>query len=177
MTRGFYRFNNLGFLPDGQRLIVTGDIDSTQHPDRLLESEILPSIMANTVAQPWPRRRWRLSYGAELSHDGKWLALQFSKTSYVRCADLALFPIDGTGERPVPVSLDRNVGGLYRSHDDQVITPRSKQWRAAALPVDVNPARYLRSRASTPGVLSLIWRAINCLLFKQRSTILRFCTR
>lgn len=121
VTHGFYRFSNLGFLPDGQRLIVTGDIDSTQHPDRSLESEI---FLTNTDGTLWRKLLGRegMSYGgAELSHDGKWLALQYSKTSYVSVQTLALFPIDGTEKDLVPVSFDRNVGGLQWGHDDQAI--------------------------------------------------------
>ena len=40
VTRGFYRYNNLQFTPDGKQVIITADIDSTEHPDRSLESEI-----------------------------------------------------------------------------------------------------------------------------------------
>ncbi|MDB5211625.1 MAG: family peptidase, partial [Sediminibacterium sp.] len=34
VTHGFYRFNSADFTPDGKQLILTGDMDDTQHPDR-----------------------------------------------------------------------------------------------------------------------------------------------
>jgi dipeptidyl aminopeptidase/acylaminoacyl peptidase len=39
ITKGFYRFNSVDFTPDGMQLIISGDVDSTQHPDRSLENE------------------------------------------------------------------------------------------------------------------------------------------
>jgi hypothetical protein len=45
ITKGFYRFNNVDFTPDGKQFIISGDVDSTQHPDRSLENEI---FVANT---------------------------------------------------------------------------------------------------------------------------------
>jgi Tol biopolymer transport system component len=41
LTKGFYRFSSADFTPDGKQIILSGDIDSVQHPDRSLESEIL----------------------------------------------------------------------------------------------------------------------------------------
>src|SRR5207253_10295645 len=40
LTKGFYRYNFADFTPDGNQIILSGDIDSTQNPDRSLESEI-----------------------------------------------------------------------------------------------------------------------------------------
>src|SRR5258706_12473267 len=40
LTKGFYRFNSAGFTPGGKQVILSGDMDSLQHPDRSLENEI-----------------------------------------------------------------------------------------------------------------------------------------
>src|SRR4030095_12304340 len=40
LTKGFYRFNNAEFTPDSKQVILSGDVDSLQHPDRSLENEI-----------------------------------------------------------------------------------------------------------------------------------------
>ena len=40
VTRGFYRYNSADFSPDGKQLILAGNMDSLQHPDRALENEI-----------------------------------------------------------------------------------------------------------------------------------------
>jgi len=40
ITKGFYRYNTADFTPDGKHLIIAGEIDSTEHPDRSLDGEI-----------------------------------------------------------------------------------------------------------------------------------------
>ena len=36
ITKGFYRFTSATFMPDGKQILLTGDIDSLQHPDRFI---------------------------------------------------------------------------------------------------------------------------------------------
>ncbi|MES1181943.1 MAG: DPP IV N-terminal domain-containing protein, partial [Flavobacterium sp.] len=40
ITKGFYSFNRADFTPDGKQIIISGDVDSLQHPDRSQENEI-----------------------------------------------------------------------------------------------------------------------------------------
>ncbi|MES1223837.1 MAG: S9 family peptidase, partial [Bacteroidota bacterium] len=39
VTKGFYRFTSAEFTPDGKEIVLAGDMDSLQHPDRSLKSE------------------------------------------------------------------------------------------------------------------------------------------
>jgi len=121
VTTGFYRFGNLEFTPDGKQIIITGDRDAAQHPDRSLESEI---FIANTDGTGW-----RMLVGKEgtsynsavLSHDGKWLALEYNKVSSVSVPTLALLPVNGSEKDLINIPFDRNIGTLVWSKDDRSI--------------------------------------------------------
>ncbi len=38
VTHGFFQYAAADYTPDGKQLIITAHIDSTEHPDRTLES-------------------------------------------------------------------------------------------------------------------------------------------
>src|SRR5258706_13246927 len=92
VTNGFYRFGNLEFTPDGKQFIITGDMDTSQHPDRSLESEIFIGNSDGSSIRMLIGKEGISYNSAELSHDGKWIALQYSKVSYVSVRSLALLP-------------------------------------------------------------------------------------
>jgi dipeptidyl aminopeptidase/acylaminoacyl peptidase len=121
ITRGFYRFNNLQFTPDGKQFIITADIDSTEHPDRSQESEI---FIANTDGSQLRMLLGKkdISYnGALLSNDGKWLVFQYSKINTVSVPTIALMPVNGSEKDIINIPFDRNVGNAVWSKDDQSI--------------------------------------------------------
>jgi dipeptidyl aminopeptidase/acylaminoacyl peptidase len=121
VTRGFYRYNNLQFTPDGKQVIITADIDSTEHPDRSLESEI---FSANTDGSQMKMLLGKKDYSynsAVLSNDGKWIVFQYNKTNYVSVPTLALIPVNGSEKDIINITFDRNVGNAVWSKDDQAI--------------------------------------------------------
>ena len=110
VTRGFYRYNNLQFTPDGKQFIITADIDSTEHPDRSLESEI---FIANADGSQMKMLLGKKDFSynnALLSNDGKWIAFQYNKTNYVSVSTLALMPVNGSEKDIINIPFDRNVG-------------------------------------------------------------------
>ena len=121
VTRGFYRYNNLQFTPDGKQFIITADIDSTEHPDRSLESEI---FIANTDGSQLRMLLGKKDFSYNnplLSHDGKWIAFQYNETNYVSVPTLALVPVNGSEKDIINIPFDRNVGNAVWSNDDQAI--------------------------------------------------------
>jgi dipeptidyl aminopeptidase/acylaminoacyl peptidase len=121
VTHGFYRFSNLEFTPDAKQFIITGDIDSAQHPDRSLESEIFISNADGGQLRRLIGKEGISYNNSVLSHDAKWLALQYSKVGYVSVPTLALLPINGSEKDLINISFDRNIGSLVWSKDDQFI--------------------------------------------------------
>ena len=121
VTRGFFRYNNLQFTPDGKQFIMTGDIDSTEHPDRSQESEIFIANADGSNLKMLLGKKGMTYNNALLSNDGKWIAFQYSKTNYVSVPTLALIPVNGSEKDIVNISFDRNVGNAIWSKDNQAI--------------------------------------------------------
>ena len=121
VTRGFYRYNNLQFTPDGKQFIITADIDSTEHPDRSQESEIFVANIDGTNLKMLLGEKGISYNGALLSHDGKWIAFQYSKTNYVSVSTLAIIPFNGLKKDIINIPFDRNVVNAIWSNDDQTI--------------------------------------------------------
>jgi len=167
ITHGFSRFNNLEFTPDGKQFIITGDIDSIQHPDRSLESEIF-IVDKNGGAMRMIIGKPEMSYNsAVLSHDGKWLALQYNKVSYVSVPTLALLPINGSEKDLINIPFDRNVGNLVWSKDDQTIYFTAQSNGGVPLyKLDVKTKQVTQLTSETVGMLSFDM-ANNKLVFVQ----------
>ncbi len=121
VTHGFYRFNSADFFPDGNKLIISGDVDDKQHPDRSLENEI---FIANADGE---NRKMILGEDGKnfnspkISPDGKWLAFQYSNTSFVSVPMLAIMPVDGTSKDIVTLPFDRSKGNITWSEDGKFI--------------------------------------------------------
>lgn len=119
VTRGFYRFNYAEFTPDGNQLVLAGDIDSTEHPDRSLEGQIYlintdGSRLRKLLGEPGKNYN-----SPRISPSGKWLAFQYSNTSFVSIATLAIMPLNGGAAVDIP--FDRSKGLITWSQDDQYI--------------------------------------------------------
>ena len=121
ITHGFYRFNSADFTPDGKQLIVTGDIDSTQHPDRSLESEIFMVDASGKNLKKILGEEGRNYNSAKLSPSGKWLAFQYGNTSFVDIPALAVMPLNGSFKDAITIPFDRNKGNLIWSNDEKYI--------------------------------------------------------
>src|SRR5258705_6621621 len=109
ITTGFFRFGNLEFTPDGKQIIITGDVDPTQHPDRSLESEIFTANADGSSMRKIIGKEGMSYNNAVLSHDGKWMALEYSKVNYVSVPALALLAVNGTEKDLVTIPFDRNI--------------------------------------------------------------------
>lgn len=121
VTKGFYRYNAAEFTPDGKQLILAGNMDSTQHPDRALEGEI---FIVNTDGSNLKRilgEKDRNYNSPRLSPSGKWLAFQYSNTSFVSVPALAVMPLSGSAKERIDIPFDRNKGNITWSDDEQYI--------------------------------------------------------
>jgi len=121
ITKGFYRFNSAEFTPDGKQVILSGDIDSLQHPDRSLESEI---YITNTDGSNFHKLLGQegISYNSpKISPSGKWLAFQYGNTSFISVPALAIMPLNGSAKDAVTIPFDRNKSNLVWSKDEKYI--------------------------------------------------------
>ncbi len=121
ITKGFYRYNSAEFTPDGKQLILSGDIDSTEHPDRSLEGEIfIADADGNNLRQLLGEKDKNYN-SPRISPSGKWLAFQYSGTSFVSIPTLAIMPLNGSLKDKIDLPFDRTKGNITWSKDEKYI--------------------------------------------------------
>jgi dipeptidyl aminopeptidase/acylaminoacyl peptidase len=121
VTHGFYRFNSAAFTPDGKQLIISGDIDSTEHPDRSLESEIFIANADGSNFRKLLGEAGKRYISPELSPSGKWLAFQYGNTSFVSIPMMAIMPLNGSANDMINIPFDRNMSNINWSKDEKYI--------------------------------------------------------
>ncbi len=120
LTRGFYGFN-ADFTPDAKQLILTADMDSTEHPDRSLESEIYIADINGRNLRKILGEKDKVYTSPTVSPSGKWLAFQLTNTSFVSIPTLSIMPMNGTEKDIISIPFDRNKGGLKWSKDENFL--------------------------------------------------------
>ncbi len=121
ITKGFYRYNFVDFTPDGKQLILGADIDSLQHPDRSLESEIFIANTDGSNLRKLLGEEGKNYNSPRLSPSGKWLAFQYGNTSFVSVPTLAIMPLNGTAKDIIDIPFDRTKGNITWSNDEKYI--------------------------------------------------------
>jgi dipeptidyl aminopeptidase/acylaminoacyl peptidase len=121
VTHGFYRYNSVDFTPNSKQLIISADIDSTEHPDRSLESEVYLADLDGGHLTKLLGEKGKNYNSAKLSPSGKWLAFQYGNTSFVDVPALAIMPLNGSAKDIITIPFDRNKGNLIWSDDEQYI--------------------------------------------------------
>ena len=121
VTKGFYRFNFADFTPDGKQLILAGDIDSLQHPDRSLESEIFIANADGSNLRKLLGEEGKNYNSPRISPSGKWLAFQYGNISFVSVPALAIIPINGSPKDIIELPFDRTKGNITWSNDEKYI--------------------------------------------------------
>ena len=121
VTKGFYRFNYADFTPDGKQLIIGGDIDSLQHPDRSLEGEIFIENIDGSNLRKLLGGEGINYRSPRVSPSGKWLAFQYGNTSFVSIPALAIMPVNGKTNEMIDLPFDRSKGNMTWSEDEKYI--------------------------------------------------------
>jgi dipeptidyl aminopeptidase/acylaminoacyl peptidase len=121
VTKGFYRYSFAEFTPDGKQLILAGDIDSVEHPDRSLESEIYIANADGSNLKKLLGEEDKSYNSPRISPSGKWLAFQYSNTSFVSIPSLAIMPIDGKASDMITIPFDRTKGNINWSDDEKYL--------------------------------------------------------
>ncbi len=121
VTHGFYRFNSADFTPDGKQLVLSGDVDSLQHPDRSLENEIFIVNNDGSNFRKLLGEEGKSYNSPKLSPSGKWLAFQYGNTSFVSVPAMAIMPLNGSAKDITDIPFDRNKGNFTWSNDEKYI--------------------------------------------------------
>ena len=121
ITKGFYSFSTADYTPNGKQILLSGDVDSTENPDRSLESEI---FMVDTNGENFKMilgENGKRYSGATISPSGKWLAFLSSTTSFISVPSLSIMPLNGAEKDIVTIPFDRNKSNLIWSKDDKYL--------------------------------------------------------
>lgn len=121
LTKGFYNFTNADYSPDGKKLILSGDVDTIENPDRSLESGIYMADSDGTNLKMILGGKGKKYNGASVSHSGKWLAFLFGDTSFISVPSLAIMPLNGTEKDMIIIPFDRNKTSITWSEDDKYL--------------------------------------------------------
>lgn len=121
VTKGFYRYSNADFTPDGKQIILSGDVDSLENPDRSLESEIMIADISSGSMKQLLGEKDKRYFAASLSNNGKWLAFEYSSTSFATVPFLGLIPMTGSAKDIISIPFDRAASNLTWTRDDQYL--------------------------------------------------------
>ncbi len=121
VLKGFYKYNNVDFTPDGKQLIISGDVDSLENPDRSLESEIFIADSNGSNLKMIAGEKGKTFNNATVSTSGKWLAFVYGATSFVSVPSLAIMPLNGTAKDMIIIPFDRSVSNMKWSSDDKYL--------------------------------------------------------
>ena len=120
LTSGFYSYN-VNFIGDGNRLIISSDLDSSEHPDRSLENEIYIADADGRNLKLLFGEKGKSFIAPSPSPSGKWLAFQSGNTSFVSIPALTLVELNGPMKEVVTIPFDRNKGNLTWSNDEKYL--------------------------------------------------------
>ncbi len=155
ITKGFYRFGNAEFTPDGSKIVFSGNMDSTQHPDRALESQLFIANTDGSNMKVLLSGAGKTFNSPKISPSGKWLAFQVGAVSFVDVPALAIMPLNGTASDITLLPFDRNKGGLSWSADEKFIYFTAQSNGAAPIyRVDVKTKAVEQLTESAAGISS-----------------------
>lgn len=121
LTKGFYRFNNIDFTPDGKKMIVSGLVDSLENLDRAQENQILIANADGSNMRVLLGKQNMNYNSAKLSPSGKWLAFQYGTTSFVEVPQLAIMNLNSSSKEIITIPFDRAKSNFTWSADEKYI--------------------------------------------------------
>lgn len=155
VTKGFYRFGNAEFTPDGSKIIFSGNMDSMQHPDRALESQLFMTNADGSNMKVLLSGVGKTYNSPKISPSGKWLAFQVGAVSFVDVPALAIMPLNGSASEITMLPFDRNKGGINWSADEKFIYFTAQSNGGAPIfRVDVKTKAVEQLTESTAGISS-----------------------
>jgi len=121
VTTGFYNYNSVDYSPDGSKLLIVAHLDSTEHPDRALESEIFLADRDGSHLHKLLGEKDKVYGNPRISPDGKLLAYTLSPTSFVSIPQLFIKDLNDAGSTATLIPFDRAAAGLTFSADNRYL--------------------------------------------------------
>lgn len=121
VTKGFNRYNSADFLPNGNEIILSGDIDSLEAPDRSLENQIYVFDLATQRERMLIGESGKRFTNAVVSPSGKSIAFLYDTTNFLSVSKLGIMPMNGSAKDIVTIPFDRAINNLSWSPDEKIL--------------------------------------------------------
>jgi dipeptidyl aminopeptidase/acylaminoacyl peptidase len=123
VAHGFYNYNSADYTPDGKSLIFTAHVDSSEDPDRALESDIYMANRDGTHLRQLVGEKGKSFGNPAISPDGLKFAYTESPTMSVAVPKLDIIESAGQSHFTLTTSIpiDRSVASLTWSDDSHYI--------------------------------------------------------
>jgi dipeptidyl aminopeptidase/acylaminoacyl peptidase len=121
LTHGFYSFSMALFTPDGKRLILTADLDSSVHPDRSLDREIFVADSNGNHLKLFLGEPGKVFDGASISPSGNFLAYMVSPALSESVPELLIASLNKNDTQRIRIPFDRSKSGLTWSPDEKYL--------------------------------------------------------
>lgn len=118
ITKGFYPFSRAAFTPDGKEIILSGDVDSLESPDRSRESQLFLVNRTGEGLRMILGEKDKTYRNATVSPGGKWIAFLEGNTSFIEVPTLCIMPLHGAAKDIVKIPFDRSIGTIRWGKDD-----------------------------------------------------------
>ena len=120
VTSGFYSYRNPRFAGNSKMLILETNQDSTEMPDRSLESEIWQVKTDGTGMQKIAGAGEKVYANASVSLSGKWIAYTSGKTQFNTIPALEIMSLQPKSA-PIPIPYDRNKQSLTWTQNEKFL--------------------------------------------------------
>ena len=157
LTHGFYRYSSVEMSADGNHLYIAGSMDSSLHPDRVLESQLYTANGDGTNLHLLLGAKGKAYTGIKLSHNGQLLAFQSSNTGFAEIPQLSVIQVkEGSGNQVLTeYPLDRAAGNLLWSKDNKYLYVAAQSHGGAPLyRIDVKSKKILQLSDDNAGISS-----------------------
>lgn len=122
VTHGFYSFTTVDFTPDGKQLVLSGNVDSLEHPDRSQKNDLFIANTDGSQLHKLTGEEKKVFNSPTVSPSGKWLAFQFSSdVRLVKTYQLAIMPLNGSAKDMIIFPFDRSKSNLVWSKDEKYL--------------------------------------------------------
>ncbi|HLZ87317.1 MAG TPA: S9 family peptidase, partial [Puia sp.] len=120
---GFYNYTSVDYSPDGKKLVIVAHVDSSENPDRALESEIFIADRDGSHFHKLLGEKDKVYGNPRISPDGRLIAYTLSPTSFVTVPQLYTMPLDEPGNTATKtlIPFDRAATGFTWSADNQYL--------------------------------------------------------
>lgn len=155
ITKGFYGFNSADFTPDGKQLILYGDVDSLESPDRSLKNQIFIADADGGNLRMLLGEKDRNYNTGRVSPSGKWLAFSRGTTSFINVRELSIMPLSGTSKDIITIPFDRTITNMSWGGNDRYLYFTAQSNGGAPLyRLDMNSKKVDQLSDFNTGVLS-----------------------